>query len=299
VPAGTVRRPRERAAARSIASFVALTERVLQTGAMAPPLLSIENATVFRGDTRVLDRFSLEIPAGRSTAILGPNGAGKTTLLQLLTRDLYPVWAPDAHVRLFGEERFNLFDLRRRLGIVSQELHLRHQREVSALDVVLSGYHASIGLWRRDPPTGERLAHARSILARMGVTHLEDRSFVAMSAGEQRRCLLGRALVNDPPTLLLDEPTVSLDLRAAFELIAILRDLAREGRTLVLVTHHLDEIPPEIGWVILLKRGRVVAQGPREEMLADAPLSDLFDVPLRVVRSAGFSRAVPANGLVG
>jgi iron complex transport system ATP-binding protein len=259
------------------------------------PLLTIENATVFRGDTRVFDRLSLEIPAGRSTAILGPNGAGKTTLLQLLTRDLYPVWAPDAHVRLFGEERWNLFDLRRRLGIVSQELHLRHQREVSALEVVLSGYYASIGLWRREPPGAERLSRARAILARLGVAHLEDRPFLAMSAGEQRRCLLGRALVNDPPTLLLDEPTVSLDLRAAFELIAILRELLREGRTLVLVTHHLDEIPPEIGWVILLKRGRVVAEGPRERMLADASLSELFEVPLRVVRSGGFCRAVPAS----
>ena len=258
-----------------------------------PPLLAIENATVFRGDTRVFDRFSLEIPAGRNTAILGPNGAGKTTLLQLVTRDLYPVWAPDARVRLFGEERWNLFELRRRLGIVSQELHLRHQRDVSALDVVLSGHYASIGIWRREPPGRERLEHARAILERMGVAHLEHRLFTAMSAGEQRRCLLGRALIHDPPALLLDEPTVSLDLRAAFELVTILRELAREGRTLLLVTHHLDEIPPEIGWVILLKRGRVVAEGDRDAMLADEPLSDLFDVPLRVVRSDGFCRAVP------
>lgn len=261
--------------------------------APAPPLLSIRNATVFRGQTRVFDRLSLEIPNGRSTAILGPNGAGKTTLLQLVTRDLYPVWAPDATVRLFGEARWNLFALRRRLGVVSQELHLRHQRELRALDVVLSGYAASIGLWGQPPADAARLARARSVLARLGVAHLEDRGFIAMSAGEQRRCLLGRALVNDPGTLLLDEPTVSLDLRAALELLAILRELAREGRTLVLVTHHLEEIPPEIGWVVFLKSGRVVAEGEREAMLADAPLSDLFDVPLRVVRSDGHCRVVP------
>jgi iron complex transport system ATP-binding protein len=258
-----------------------------------PPLLSIENATVYRGDTRVFDRFSLEVPAGRNTAILGPNGAGKTTLLQLVTRDLYPVWAPDAHVRLFGEERWNLFDLRRRLGIVSQELHLRHQREVRALDVVLSGYYASIGIWRQEPPGPERLEHARAVLKRLGAGHLERRLLTAMSAGEQRRCLLARALVHDPSALLLDEPTVSLDLRAAFELIAVLRELLREGRTLLLVTHHLDEIPPEIEWVILLERGRVLAQGDRDAMLADEPLSALFGVPLRVVQSDGFCRAVP------
>jgi iron complex transport system ATP-binding protein len=259
-----------------------------------PPLLSIENATVYRGDTRVFDRFSLEIPAARSTAILGPNGAGKTTLLQLVTRDLYPVWAPDAHVRLFGQERWNLFALRRRLGIVSQELLLRHQRELAALDVVLSGFHSSIGLWGRPPADAATRARALATLERMGIAPLAERAFTSMSAGEQRRCLLARALVNDPPTLLLDEPTVSLDLRAAFELVALLRELVGEGRTLILVTHHLDEIPPEIEWVILLKGGRVMAQGDRASMLADQPLSELFDVRLRVVRSDGFCRAVPA-----
>jgi iron complex transport system ATP-binding protein len=132
------------------------------------------------------------------------------------------------------------------------------------------------------------------MLARMGIAHLADRVFTAMSAGEQRRCLLARALVNDPPTLLLDEPTASLDLRAAFELIAVLRELLREGRTLVLVTHHLDEIPPEIEWVVLLKSGRIVAEGERDAMLADQPLSELFEAPLHVVRSDGFCRAVPA-----
>jgi iron complex transport system ATP-binding protein len=264
------------------------------TAAAAPPLLSIENATVYRGSTRVFDRLSLEIPAGRSTVILGPNGAGKTTLLQLVTRDLYPVWAPDAHVRLFGEERWNLFELRQRLGIVSHELLLRHQRELVASDVVLSGFHSSIGLWGRPPADAATCERARAMLERMNIAHLGDRVFTAMSAGEQRRCLLARALVNDPPTLLLDEPTVSLDLRAAFELIAILRELLREGRTLVLVTHHLDEIPPEIEWVVLLKRGRVVAQGGRDAMLADRPLSELFEVPLRVLRSEGFCRAIPA-----
>ena len=260
----------------------------------APPILSIENATVYRGDTLVFDRLSLEIPAGRSTAILGPNGAGKTTLLQLVTRDLYPVWAPDAHVRLFGEERWNLFALRRRLGVVSQELLLRHQRDLRALDVVLSGFHASIGVWHRDPADAATLARARRVLERLGIAHLEERMFTAMSAGEQRRCLLSRALVHEPATLLLDEPTVSLDLRAAFELVAILRELLREGRTLILVTHHLDEIPPEIGWIVLLRRGRVVAEGEREAMLTDERLSDLFGVSLRVLRSGGFCRVAPA-----
>jgi iron complex transport system ATP-binding protein len=265
----------------------------------AAPLLSIENATVYRGETRVFDRLSLEIPMGRSTAILGPNGAGKTTLLQLVTRDLYPVWAPDAHVRLFGEERWNLFALRRRLGIVSHELLLRHQRELVALDVVLSGFHSSIGLWGQAPADAASRERALSMLDRMGIATLADRLFTTLSAGEQRRCLLARALVNDPPTLLLDEPTVSLDLRAAFELIAILRELLRQGRTLILVTHHLDEIPPEVEWVVLLKRGRVLAQGEPRAMLADQPLSDLCEVPLRVVRSDGFCRAVPASAEVG
>ncbi|MEE2777097.1 MAG: ATP-binding cassette domain-containing protein [Acidobacteriota bacterium] len=259
-----------------------------------PPILRVENATVYRGDTRVFDALDLVIPTGRSTAVLGPNGAGKSTLLQLVTRDLYPVARPETRVEVLGRSRWHVYELRQHLGIVSQELHLRYQRDASGLDVALSGLYASIGIHSNHAPSEADRALAASWLERLGAGHLAERAITAMSAGEQRRCLLARALINDPDTLLLDEPTVSLDLAAAFDLLRDLRGQLNRGRRLVLVTHHLQEIPPEVSWVVLLKAGSVLAEGPKVEMVTSARLSELFDVRLQVIERDGYYQVFPA-----
>lgn len=259
----------------------------------SPPLIEIENAEVFRGDTRVFEGLSLRIEQGQSTAILGPNGAGKSTLLRLLSREIYPVIRAGSAVRILGRERWEVSALRRRLGLVSHELQMAYPREVCGRDVVLSGFFASAGLHPHEPPTDAQCARAEVVLREVGVAHLGDKPIAEMSAGEQRRCLLGRALVHDPDALVLDEPTTSLDLKAAIELVALLRRLVRQGKTLVLVTHHVNEIPPEIERVVLLARGRVFADGPKREVLTDENLSRLFDVPLSVVERDGFFQVFP------
>jgi iron complex transport system ATP-binding protein len=264
-----------------------------------PPLVEIDHATVVVGTTTVFDDLSLTLPTGTSTAILGPNGAGKTTLLRLLARDLYPTFRPQTRMRILGRERWNVFDLRSRMGLVSHELQLRHLalgsgRGPSGLDVALSGFHSSVGLWPHQRVTAEQERRGHAWLSRLGVAHLAKRAIGAISAGEQRRCLLARALVHEPHTLVLDEPSVSLDLKASHELLALLRTLAAGGRTLVLVTHHPAEILPEISRVLLLDAGRIVAQGAKEEVLTSSLLSELYGVRLRVVQAGGFFQVVPA-----
>lgn len=259
----------------------------------APPLLEIEDARVFRGETRVFDGLSLRIEQGESTAILGPNGAGKSTLLRLLTRELYPVSREGSWVRILGAERWDVFTLRRQLGLVSHELQAEAPRRARGLDVVLSGFFASVGLHPHQEVTVAQIARAEALLRELGAAHLRDKPIAIMSAGEQRRCLLGRALVHDPPSLVLDEPTTNLDLKSAFELIALLRRLVRQGRTLVLVTHHVHEIPPEVSRVVLLREGRIFAEGPKGAVLTDENLSRLFDVPLHLVERNGFFQAFP------
>ncbi|WP_437796981.1 ABC transporter ATP-binding protein [Sorangium sp. So ce693] len=261
----------------------------------APALIEIEDAEVFRGDTRVFEGLSLRIEQGENTAILGPNGAGKSTLLRLLSREIYPVHRESSHVRILGHERWEVSALRRRLGLVSYELQMAYPRGVRGCDVVLSGFFASAGLHEHEPPTAAQHRRAEEVLADLGVAHLGDKPIAEMSAGEQRRCLLGRALVHDPEALVFDEPTTSLDLKAAFELIDLLRRLARQGKTLILVTHHVHEIPPEIGRVVLLRRGRVFADGPKRAVLTDDNLSRLFDVPLSVVEREGFFQVFPRS----
>jgi iron complex transport system ATP-binding protein len=260
-----------------------------------PKLVEIENATVYRGDTRVFSGLSLDIDTGVSTAVLGPNGAGKSTLLQLIAHEVHPVVHPATKVRVLGHSSWNVFELRSELGLISHELALTYQREVVGLDVAVSGFFASIGTWAHQEITPSRVEAAREVMARLGISRLEARSMRAMSAGEQRRCLLARALVHDPHTLLFDEPTTSLDLKSAFELLGDLRALVRGGKTLVIVTHHVHEIPPEVSSVILLKQGRVFARGDKADLLRSDTLSDLFDTALEVVERGGFYQVIPAS----
>jgi iron complex transport system ATP-binding protein len=260
-----------------------------------PKLVEIENATVYRGDTRVFSGLSLDIDTGVSTAVLGPNGAGKSTLLQLIAHELHPVALTTTRVRVLGHTSWNVFELRSELGLISHELALTYQREVLGLEVVVSGFFASIGTWDHQEITPVHLEAARAVMGRLGISRLEERSIRAMSAGEQRRCLLARALVHDPHTLLFDEPTTSLDLKSAFELLGDLRTLAQSGKTLVIVTHHVHEIPPEVSSVILLKRGMVFARGAKADLLRSDALSDLFDTRLEVLERAGFYQVFPAS----
>jgi iron complex transport system ATP-binding protein len=260
-------------------------------------IIEIKDATVFRGDTRVFEGLSLEIERGSNTAIIGPNGAGKTTLLKLLARDIYPMQKDSGYVRILGQESWNVWELRSHLGIVSQDLqqdYAGHGGDARGRDVVLSGCYASIGTYRYQTFSDDDVQRAERIMATLGIAHLRDKLFASMSTGEQRRFLLGRALINEPHTLVLDEPTTSLDLKATFKYIAIIRKLMQEGRTVILITHHLHDIPPEVTRVILLKDGKVFAQGRKQAVLTDANLSHLFDVPIKLVQADGFYQAIPA-----
>jgi len=264
-----------------------------------PPILEIQNATVYRGRTRVFEDFSLEISLGCHTVILGPNGAGKSTLLKLLSRELYPVAQSGSFVRVFGKEEWNVWELRSHLGMVSDDLQSAYGGAVSGLDVILSGLYSSIGIWPGQHFTAADKEHAVEIMRMLGVAELEKKPFAAMSTGERRRFLLGRALISNPDALVLDEPTGGLDLKARFQYLDLIRDLMRRGKTVILVTHHIHEIPPEMDRVILLKEGKVVADGKKATVLTSEGLSRLFDTSVELVRANGYYQAVPAHRAIG
>jgi iron complex transport system ATP-binding protein len=259
------------------------------------PIVDLAHATVYRGDTLVLRDLSLIVNEGQHTAVVGPNGSGKSTLLKVLSQELYPLAREDASVRLFGIDRWNVWDLRRRVGVVSHDLQHEYLAHATGLDVILSGYHASIGVYDHHTFKPEHYERAARVMARLAVASLQDRKFDQMSTGEQRRFLLGRALVHEPDALFFDEPTSGLDLRACFEYLAVIRRLMREGKTVVLVTHHLHEIPPEVSRIVLLKNGVIAADGRKEYLLTSARLTDLFDTPVEVVQSGRWFHARPGD----
>ena len=256
-------------------------------------LIEIKNATVYRGSHRVFDNFSLDLEQGVNTAILGPNGAGKSTLLKILARELYPVERDDSYVRIFGQDRWDVWELRAHFGIVSHDLQQQYVGNARGLHVILSGYYSSIDTAWHHQFSAEDTTRAHGILEMLDVKELERRMFGEMSTGQQRRLLLGRALINNPDTLILDEPTSGLDLKACFQYLAIIRRLMQAGKTIILVTHHIHEIPPEISRVVLLKDGAVVSSGAKLEILTEKNLTGLFDTPIKLVEANGFYQAIP------
>ena len=260
------------------------------------PLLEIHNATIYRGSTRVFARFSLEIGRHEQVAILGPNGSGKTTLLKLINRELYPVVAENSWVRILGRSDWNVWELRSHIGIVSQDLQARYHDAATGLEVTLSGYTSSIGLQGLSAGTvsGEQRTAGLRILDDLNVAHLADTPLRQMSTGEQRRCLLARALVHRPDTLILDEPTAGLDMAASFDYLGRIRELVAEGRSIVLVTHLLNEIPPEIERVILIRGGVIVADGPKDQVLTVENLQKTYGTRMRISKVDGYWLAYPA-----
>lgn len=251
--------------------------------------LELRNVNVARGDRMVLHDVNLSIRTGEHVAILGPNGCGKSTLILTMTCQIYPMVLPGMQVSIFGRERWDLTQLRKHFGVVGstmygQELPGERTAVTTGIDAVTAGFFSASTLWPNLVVTEEMRARAFEALERMEAMHLADQLVGEMSAGEKRRILIARALVHRPRQLLLDEPSNALDLAAQRELRETMRRLMAEGTGLLLVTHHLGDIPPEIDRIILMRQGRIVADGSRTELLTEARLSELFNAPIRIGR---------------
>jgi iron complex transport system ATP-binding protein len=258
------------------------------------PIFEITNAKVWRGETLALRDFTLSLRHGESVAILGPNGAGKSSFLKLLTGEVRPEADPASQCRLFGEDLWSLEDLRHRIGVVMPEEVARFHREETTRDAILSSLRGAYGRTRDMRFSRNDQENACLSMDLMSVNHLADRPFGTLSSGEKRRILIARALVHQPQVLVLDEPSTALDFAAAIQLTATLRTLLNAGRDLVLVTHHPAEIPPEIDRIILLRAGRVFADGTKHETLTAAIMSKLYQVKLRVTWFHGWCDVRPA-----
>ena len=254
----------------------------------SPALLDFRHISVMRGQKTVLDDVTIRVRAGEHVAILGPNGSGKSTLIKVITRECYPLAREGSSLTILGRDSWNVFELRPLLGIVSNDLMSTCTRDITGLEAVLSGFFSSIGLQPYHHVTSAMRKKAEEVLDLLEAPHLADRFMDEISSGEARRILIGRALVHDPLALLLDEPSNSLDLHATLELREVLRKLAQSGTGILLVTHHLPDIIPEIDRVILLQNGRIFADGNKQQLLTAERLTQLFGLPVELARRDGY-----------
>jgi len=254
----------------------------------APALLDLQNVRVMRGAKIVLDDLTLRVNSGEHVAVLGPNGCGKSTLVKTIARECYPVVRDSSSMSILGRDRWNVFELRPLLGIVSNDLMAACTGKVSGRDVVLSGFFSSVRVFPHHEIEPVQRERADAALSQLQITHLAERPVAEMSSGEARRVLIARALVNKPSALLFDEPSNSLDFFARHELRQTMSVLAGAGITIVLVTHDLADIVPEIERVVLMSAGRVVADGSKQEILQSERLSALFGMNVEIACRDGY-----------
>lgn len=255
------------------------------------PFLHLSHVNVARGDNVVLYDINLSVNAGEHIAILGPNGCGKSTLIKTITCECYPIVEEGTEVRIFGRERWDLTELKKRLGVVSAELPGKPTLTTTGRDAVLTGFFSSSTLWPNLTVTEEMRARADDVLKQIDAEPLRDKLVGHMSAGQQRRIMIGRALVASSQMLLLDEPSNALDIAAQRDLRELLRRLAQQGTGIILITHQVADIIPEIDRILMMKDGRIVGDGPRTELFTAARLSDLFRTQVQLTEKDGFHHA--------
>jgi len=257
------------------------------------PLLDLRNVRVMRGEVTgggkiVLDGFSLRVHVDEHVAVLGPNGCGKSTLIKTITRECYPMVREGSSMTILGQKTWNVFELRSLLGIVSNDLMSSCTGDASGLDVVLSSFFSSTRIFPNHTVDPKQRELAEAALAQLGVSHLAERAVEEMSSGEAKRVLIARALVHKPRALLFDEPCNSLDILAQRSLRETMRSLANSGIGIILVTHEIPDIVPEIERVVLMANGRIMADGRKEEVLQAESLSKLFGLKVELGRRDGY-----------
>ncbi|GAB2588417.1 ABC transporter ATP-binding protein [Kribbella endophytica] len=250
-------------------------------------VVELAGITIVRGEARLLDGIDWTVDETDRWVVIGPNGAGKTTLLQVLAAQMHPTAGVAG---LLGEVlgAVDVFELRPRIGLTSAALADKLPRSERVSDVVVSASYAVMGRWNEEY---DELDHqrAKELLTELAIDHLADRTFGTLSEGERKRVQIARALMTDPELMLLDEPAAGLDLTGREQLVRSLSSIATaEGApAMVLVTHHVEEIPPGFTHAMLLKQGRVVAAGPIDQALTSETLSDTFDLALTLQHSDG------------
>jgi iron complex transport system ATP-binding protein len=255
---------------------------------MDDEFLHMQHVNVARGDAIVLHEINLNIRVGEHVAILGPNGCGKSTLIKTIMCECYPIAAPETQVRLLGRERWDISQLRKHLGVVEANLPGERTGVTRGIDAVVAGFFSASTLWPNLHVTPEMREKAHSALGQMQARHLEEKLVGEMSAGEQRRIMIARALVHEPEMLLLDEPSNALDISAQRELREALRSVAQHGTGIIMVTHHLADILPETERVIMMREGRIVADGPKDTLIDAGRLGVLFGTDVHVTERDGY-----------
>ncbi len=263
--------------------------------------LELRNVSVVRNGKHILEKVDLDIYKGENVIVLGPNGSGKTTLIKLLRSDIRPYYDEDdpAVMRIFGQDRWNLFEVRGRMGVVSMDLQSQFNNDTKVREVICSGFFNSLDVFRCFTVTEEMEQAACRVALMMGIDDILDREIENLSLGEMRRTLIARALVTNPDLLVLDEPMTGLDIVMRSKFRAMFDILISQGVSIVMITHELTDIPESVQRIVMIKDGKKFADGRKEDLLNDSTISELYSAPINVEESNGIYRMHLKDDVIG
>ncbi|MBE6525030.1 MAG: ATP-binding cassette domain-containing protein [Thermoplasmata archaeon] len=254
---------------------------------MSENALEMKSVSVVRNGKYILKDIDLTIANGENVVILGPNGSGKTTLIKLFSGEIRPYYDGEgkSFMSIFGETKWNVFELRNKLGIVSMDLQNRFNNDVLVSDVILSGYFGSMDVFRNHTVTQDMVRAVYNAALRMGVEDKLERTIANLSLGEMRRVLIARALVSEPSMLILDEPMTGLDIVMKDAFRKMFDILTASGVNIIMITHELEDIPESVDRIIMLKDGEKIVDGKKTDVLTSENISNLFDADITVTKT--------------
>tara|TARA_Y100001968_G_scaffold328305_1_gene375200 strand:+ start:298 stop:1110 length:813 start_codon:yes stop_codon:yes gene_type:complete len=258
------------------------------------PWAQLENIQVIINQNKILSNININLYFGDNILILGPNGSGKTTFLKLLNRSIYPIVSRDSSFRLFNNENINIWDLRKEIGFLFKEMEKRVNKGVKLKDLIISGFSGTFNS-KYSKSLSEIDRKKLNILIReLDLIDIINNEFHSLSDGQKRRGMLARAIVYQPKILVLDEPFCNLDIKSNLILNKTLTKLINDSVNIIYITHSLESIIPKTNRVILLKGGKIINDGKPEQIIKSSILSNLFDVPIKVIKEGDYWRSIPA-----
>ncbi len=253
-----------------------------------PPLLVLHDAVVRREGKEILHVDDFTLKQGESIALIGPNGAGKSTFIHLITREAFPLHREEPPVLFKGKALATLDEVKKCLGIVSATMQDQITVHLPAVELVYGGLYGTLGVPHRRKMSESGKAKAMKALEFLGIGNIANRDVMTLSSGQARRVLIARAIIHDPEVLVFDEPTTSLDPEGMYFVRKAMRDLVAAGKSIILVTHYPEDIIPEIHRVVMIKEGKLFGDLPKEQALTSDTVSNLFDVPLKILSEDGY-----------
>tara|TARA_Y100001968_G_scaffold280524_1_gene277045 strand:- start:1060 stop:1872 length:813 start_codon:yes stop_codon:yes gene_type:complete len=256
---------------------------------------SFRNIDVIINEKKILKNININLNYGENTVIIGPNGSGKSTFLKLLNRSIYPINSRNSYFKLFNKENINIWDLRRKVGFLFKEMEGRVNSSVNLYDLIASGFSGTFNSRQNNLISKEEYKRIDKLIDDWELNNIKDMPFHSLSDGQRRRALIARAIVYEPNLLVLDEPFCNLDLKSNFILNRNLNSLINKSKNIIYVTHNLESILPKTNRVIFIKEGKIINNGNTNDILKTKNISDLFDMPINVVRQGNYWRSIPLS----